>query len=102
MSIKNTTTYTLAHPHASKLIFAVSIFVFMFYLLALVVLTNVYQYAVVGALCELLFLPMLALLIAIPVLSIVQLIKYRKSAKAYPFLSLAFIAISLFIISQNG
>jgi ABC-type transport system involved in cytochrome c biogenesis permease subunit len=72
---------------APSIIFKVSIAVCGFWILSQLV--NVYRFAVVGALFEILWLPMFALLYALPVVSFIFLIrdKFRfRSLYLYSFL----------------
>ena len=60
---------------------------------------NVYDFALVGAVYEILWLPMLASLVALPVLAFVFWAKERFSIKSvYPFIILLIIALVLLLI----
>ena len=70
-----------ANPRASLFVFFLSVSVFLYYLIIKFVVTDVYKIAVVGAICELLWLPMLLLLVVIPIASILMLIKNDSSRR---------------------
>ena len=60
---------------------------------------NVYDFALVGAVYEILWLPMLASLVALPVLAFVFWVKERFSIKSvYPYLILLIITLFLMLI----
>ncbi len=60
---------------------------------------NVYHFALVGAVYEILWLPMLASLVALPVLAFVFWTKERFSIKlVYPFIIILIIALVLMLI----
>ena len=75
---------------------SISIFIFAFYLTTYVLLDNVYQYRATGAFFELLALPMLALLIIMPVITVAGL--FHPSKKALLIASLFFQLMSVGII----
>lgn len=60
---------------SSVWLMSLSIGVFLFYFIGNILLTNVYKFAVVGAVFELLWLPALLLLLIIPIASIIFLLK---------------------------
>lgn len=84
----NTSPSFLTHPRTGVLVFILSAAVFLFYLATLVFFPDVYHYAVVGAVYELLALPMLALLVTLPMINILLLVN-RQTPRLYPALSLA-------------
>ena len=88
----------LVNKNVIKEVFVLSVFAFLFYLFTVVVAFDVYKYDFVGALFELLSVPMLLSLVAVPVLSIFQLIKYKKVLVWYTTGSLLFSAASIIII----
>lgn len=73
----------------SKFVFFLSILVTTFWLL--VNLIDVYKYKIVGVFSELLWLPMLAGLFVLPILSFIFLIKERFSLKSLYFYSILLI-----------
>jgi hypothetical protein len=82
----------------SKVVFILSIIVSVFWVMGQSF--NVYYFAVVGAIFEILWLPMIALLIILPIVSLIYLVKEKfnlKSLFLYSFLILtaAFLYISL-------
>ena len=91
----------LVNKKLLKAVFVLSVFVFLFYLYTIVVAIDVYKYAFVGAIFELLSIPVLLLLVAVPVLSIFQIIKYKKVPTWYTAGSLVFTAASIIVIVQS-
>jgi membrane-bound acyltransferase YfiQ involved in biofilm formation len=87
MSTSKEVTKLLKNRNASKVMLMLSALAFLFYLSVQVLISNVYKYAVVGALFELLSMPMLLLLVVIPILSIVQLIKLKGTARVYALMN---------------
>lgn len=100
--MKTKNTGLLAHKNAPKIIFVLSVLLFLFYLLTVVLLKDVYAYSFVGALFEILSIPMFVILVAIPVLSIIQLIKYRKISVWYIAGSLLLATVTIIVLMQNG
>ena len=98
MSATNEVKNILKNRKTSKAILILSVFVFLFYLSVQVLISNVYKYAIVGALFELLSLPMLLLLVVLPILCIVKLIKSKGAARRYAVTSLALLAIVITIL----
>ena len=74
-----------------------SIAVFLYFFISRIVLSDVYEYAVVGAIYEILWLFMWILLILIPILSISNLLN-ATSPKWLPVLSIMFIAAAISLI----
>jgi hypothetical protein len=102
MSTSKEVTKLLKNRNASKVMLMLSALAFLFYLSVQVLISNDYKYAVVGALFELLSMPMLLLLVVIPILSIVQLIKLKGTARVYAFASLVLIATTVFVLIQTS
>jgi hypothetical protein len=76
----------LNYPHIDKIVFALSVLVGAFWYGGQYI--NVYRVPAVGVLFELAWLPMVALLIILPVLSILLLIKEKFSFKSLALYSL--------------
>ena len=91
----------LFHPHAPTILLMMSIVAFIFFLMFWYFQIDVYKYAVVGAVYEILWLPMLASIAVVPILAIFMLIKNPKSVW-FGVVSLLFIAASVFILVVNG
>jgi hypothetical protein len=86
----------LSRPKTSRLILLLSIAVFLYYSLSKFIFTDVYKFAFVGAVYELLWLPMLLLLVAVPVGSILILVnKHSKKRPALVSILLIGAAISM-------
>jgi hypothetical protein len=83
----------LHHPHINKIIFTLSVLVCLFWYIAHNI--NVYRFAVVGALFELAWLPMIALLVLLPIISTLLLLKEKFSFKSLPLYSLLLLLIFL-------
>jgi len=82
---------TFKNSTLSKILFILSIIVFMFWLLGQVI--DVYRFALVGAIFELLWLLMLLMLFVLPIISLIFLIKGKFSFRSL-FLYTIIIAIS--------
>ena len=98
ISERNKRTTILALQNASKATFIASVFVFIFYFTGFVLLSNVYEYAFVGALFEMLSIPMLLLLVTIPVFCLVQILKSKGTARLYAVASLLLIVMAILIL----
>jgi TRAP-type C4-dicarboxylate transport system permease small subunit len=95
-------TTTPAPPHkTTRVLFVLSLLVFLFYLASFVLFSNIYKHAVVGAIYELLSLPMLLLLVVVPVLSVIQLLTRKGGGWAYALAALVLIACSVALLLQN-
>lgn len=70
-------------PQTAKLLLALSGAVLLFYLLTLYIIADVYRYPAVGAISELLALPMLILLVAIPVVLLLMIFKGARAFRYY-------------------
>jgi hypothetical protein len=83
-----------------KAVFILSILASVFWYIGQTV--NVYYFAVVGAIFEILWLPMIALLIVLPIFSFIYLVKEKfnlKSLYLYSFLILMFTFLYFFLIN---
>jgi hypothetical protein len=78
-----------ADSRASIFVCLLSFTVFLYYFLGKIVLADVYRVAVVGAIYELLWLPMLVLLIVVPVGAILILTK-KNNKKPLAVISILF------------
>ena len=88
----------MMNQKTSKIILVLSVLVFLFYLSSRILISNVYDYAFVGAVFELLFIPMLGLLVAIPILCIIQLIKFKGPVNIYAIASILLLATAIWIL----
>jgi hypothetical protein len=88
----------LKNPKAAKITLVGSFVVFAFYLVG-ALLADVYRYPIVGAIYELLWLPMLASLLVIPVISVLVFIRNKDKARVYAVLSVLFIITSIIIMA---
>jgi len=81
----------------SKIVFILSIIVAGYWWLGQVI--NVYSFALVGAIFELLWLPTLAMLFVLPIISLILLVKEKFNVRSFYIYSL-FISLTtiLFII----
>jgi hypothetical protein len=81
----------------SKIIFSLSIFASVFWCLGQVI--NVYSFALLGAIFEILWLPMLASLLFLPIISVVLWVKEKfniKSLYLYSIIIILIVAIALY------
>ena len=60
--------------------------------------TDVYRFAFVGAIVELLWLPMLGLLVILPIMSLIFLVKEKSNVLLYLFSILIVVATILFMV----
>ena len=96
---KNSRNSFFGNPETSLGILVVSLIVFLYYFVGYVILADVYKFAVVGAIYELLWLPMLLSLVVIPIASILILIN-RNTRKWFALISLILIAAVILILVE--
>lgn len=82
----------------SRLTLILSIVVFLFYFTTLYLFKNVYDYKITGAIFELLSLPILSMLVAIPLINLYLLFRYKNSPRKYILYSYIIIALTIGII----
>src|SRR5437762_13431549 len=87
----------LNYPHIDKIVFALSTLVCIFWYTGQLI--NIYQVAVIGVIFELASLPMLALFVILPVISILLLIKKKVSFKSLPLYSLLLLMTTFLILT---
>lgn len=90
----------IAKSKIPKIVFMLSILTSIFWCVGQLV--NVYYFAIVGVIFEIIWLPMIALLIILPILSLIYLVKEKfmlKSLYLYSFLII--LATILFMILRN-
>ena len=87
----------LNHPSIDKILFVLSTLVCIFWYTAQY--ANVYQFAAVGAIFELAWLPMLALFIILPIISMLLLIKKKESFISLPLYSLLLLLTTFLILT---
>jgi hypothetical protein len=92
---------TIRNIKTAKLLFGLSLFVIAFYWVGYIVIGDVYRYAVVGAIYELLWLPMLLCLVGIPLCSVLVFIKNKGKHRIYAALSILFIIGSFIILTSH-
>lgn len=80
----------------SKLIFGLSVFVTAYWILGQ--LFDIYKIAFIGALFEILWLPMLASLFCLPLISIYHFIKEKYNFKSLYFISLLIQLSTIFVL----
>lgn len=68
-------TTTPKYPQKSLLIFSLSVFTFMFIVLANTI--NLYRYKITGAIFEILWLPVLAMAVALPIYILFLFVKNK-------------------------
>ena len=91
---------TIKNIKTAKLLLGLSIFAFAYFLICWILIDDIYQYAAAGAIYELLWLPMLLSLVAIPLLSILIFITNKGKPRIYAALAVLLI-IGSFIILTN-
>ena len=94
--LKRTTMFK--NQATAKVILVTSIIVFVFFLFTDVFRFDVYRYPVVGAIFELLWFPIMALLLLIPIMCVIIFIKNHGVPRIYAVLSVLFIIGSIIIM----
>ncbi|HVG42321.1 MAG TPA: hypothetical protein VM888_11980 [Chitinophagaceae bacterium] len=102
MNARNDTIKILKNRKHSIIILILSAFVFLFYFSLQAIISNVYKYAFVGALFELLSIPMLVLLVTLPILCVSHIIKGKEYVSWYTAVSLVLITATIFIIIKTS
>jgi hypothetical protein len=92
---------TIRNIKTAKFLFGLSLFVLAFYSIGLIIVGNVYQYAVVGAIYELLWLPMLLCLVVIPLFSVLVFIKNKGKSRFYAASAILLIISSIIILTNH-
>ena len=87
----------LKNPNIDKIIFAFSAVVCAFWFLSQHM--NVYRFAVVGAIFEFLYLPMLALLIVLPIISILLMVKEKFSLRSFSVYSFLLLLVTFLLLN---
>jgi hypothetical protein len=85
----------------AKFLFGLSLFVIAFYSIGYIVIGNVYRYAVVGAIYELLWLPMLLSLVIIPLFGVLVFFKNKGKHRIYAALAILLIIASFIILRSR-
>ncbi len=80
----------------SKLYFLLSMIVFFFWLLSRLI--NVYHFALVGAIFEILWLPVILLTFILPVLTLISWSKEKFNLRSLHIITLTIIAITTLLI----
>jgi len=88
----------LKKPTTAKIIFIASVIVFVFILFVNVFHFDVYRYPVAGAIFELLWLPIMASLLLIPIMCVIIFIKNHGISRIYAVLSILFVISSIIIM----
>lgn len=91
---------TINKLNKPKIVFILSILTSVFWCLGQFV--NFYYFVVVGAIFEIVWLPMIALLIVLPILSFIYLVKEKFNLRSlYLYSFLIVLATVLFMILRN-
>lgn len=85
--------------HTDLIILLLSVFVFLFWMVSQSI--NVYSYVVIGAIYELLALPILALGIILPFVIMYRIIKRSFKTLVFPILSLVFLLMTFLVLYFN-
>lgn len=96
---KNSRYSFFRNPKAAFVLFVVSFIVFLYYFVGYVIPDDVYKFPVVGAIYEMLWLPMFLSLVVIPIVGILILMN-RNNRKWFALISLILIAAVIFILSK--
>lgn len=84
----------------SKVVFVLSLLTAFFWCLAQLI--NIYHFVVIGAIFEILWLPMILLLLFLPILSLVHLVREKFNVKSLNLYSLIInISTVLYIFLRN-
>ena len=89
----------MSHSNLSKTLFALSMEVSLFWLGGSFL--NTYRYPVVGAIYEILWLPNLAMLFGLPLVSLFFLVKEKKKLQSLYLYSLLILSITILILITN-
>jgi len=92
-------TGLLSYPPIDKIVFVLSALVCVFCYTGQHI--NIYQFAVIGVIFELAWMPMLALLIILPIISTLLLIKKKVSIKSLPLYSLLLLLTTFLILTLS-
>ena len=94
----------VANPRAGRVVFFASILVLIFWGMSWYIVDNVYKRPIVGAFFEMLWLPMLALLVVLPLIALIQLIQVKFSSRGFPLYSFVIniLLIILFLIQLSN
>lgn len=95
----NKTTFLFKNSLTSRFVFFGTLCVWFFWILSRVI--NVYQYALVGAIFEFLWLPMIVALFVLPIVSLWHLVKDKFSVKSLYLYSLLITTINFLILYLN-
>jgi hypothetical protein len=89
-------TTTFKNSRLSKLLFLSSIIVFVYWSLSRII--NVYRFAVVGAIYEILWLFMILLLFGLPVMALIFLIKEKFNFRSLYLYTIIIVAINILLM----
>lgn len=85
------------NPKTAKVVFFLSLWVALFW--CSVMLVDVYRFALVGAIYEILWLPMLLLIFILPIISLVFWVITKFSLKSPYFYAMLIIALTAVVIT---
>lgn len=87
---------TLRKSSGNKIVFVLSIILFLFWIPLQMV--NVYHVAITGVIFEILWLPMVAMIFVLPILSLIFWVRARFSVKSLSLFSLLLIATTILLL----
>ena len=90
----------LNHKNSGRIIFAMSIAVSLFWMISQQM--NVYQYALTGALYELLAIPMLLLFVFLQTVVFINMVKERFSFKTYSIYTFLLLSGTFVLVVYQG
>jgi hypothetical protein len=94
-------TTTIRNIRTAKILLLLSILLIAFYFVHFYVIGDVYRYAIVGAIYELLWLPMLLCLFGVPFFSVIVFIKNKGKHRFYAALAILLIICSFIILINH-
>ena len=89
------------HDQRNSILLALSLLVFLFYLTVVVLLKDVYEYPALGAIYELLSLPLVLMLAGIPVLVAYFYFRYREARSWKALAALLLIVCTILLLVKS-
>jgi hypothetical protein len=80
----------------SKIFFLLSVLVFAFWCLGQII--NVYRFAVVGAIFEILWLPMLAMLLVLPIMSFIFWVNEKFNLRSFYLFTILIVVMTVLLM----
>ncbi len=80
----------------SKILFLFSVLVFVFWLLGQII--NIYRFAAVGAIFELFWFPMLAMLFVLPIMSLIFWVKEKFNLRSFYLFTILIVSTTILLM----